>query len=61
MTKKEAAFVFDGIEGLAQACQVSRQTIHNWSETLTEKQKLLVMGAALSNNKEIPSDFLQDK
>jgi hypothetical protein len=61
MTKKEVAFVFDGIEGLAQACQVSRQTIHNWSETLTEKQKLLVMGAALSNNKEIPSDFLLDK
>ena len=60
MTKKEAAFVFDGIEGLAQACQVSRQTIHNWSETLTEKQKLLVIGAAISNNKEIPSDFLRD-
>ncbi len=46
MTKSQAKYIFRGTEKLADALGLTRQAIHKWPKTLTEKQEKRVLGAA---------------
>ncbi len=45
MTKNEAIELFGSISSMAEALEISRQTVHNWGDNLSQKQVDRVRGA----------------
>ena len=46
MKKKYAIYLFDGVQKMADAIGVTRQSVYEWPDELKQKQSDLVIGAA---------------